>query len=149
MAPIQRPSRGIYHETLAQGPELRRVQGRDSLRSRDKSGRSSHTAFCCWPLLVEKLGADVTVRSDRNETALHRAACRAVDSVVQYPADKGAILDMSHACRMTPLDIWWMVYRSPLILGRSLEKTGYSDHTAAFLKKSMADGRYSKRAALS
>jgi hypothetical protein len=66
-----------------------------------------------------KAGSRRNRRSDRNETALHRAACRAVDSVVQYPADKGAILDMSHACRMTPLDIWWMVYRSPLILGRS------------------------------
>ena len=56
-------------------------------------------------LLVEELKADVNARNDRNETAVHGAACRAMDSVVQYLADKGAKLDVKNADGMTPLDI--------------------------------------------
>jgi uncharacterized protein len=100
-------------------------------------------------LLVEELGADVNVRNDRNETAVHGAACRAADSVVQYLADKGARLDIKNADGMTPLDIVVDGIAKPVDIGGvPIEKIGYSDHTAALLKKLMADERYSKRSAL-
>ena len=100
-------------------------------------------------LLVEKLGADVNARNDRNENAVHGAACRAMDSVMQYLADKGAKLDVKNADGMTPLDLVVDGIAKPVrISGQPIEKIGYSDHTAALLKKLMADGRYSKSAAL-
>jgi len=100
-------------------------------------------------LLVEKLYADVNVRNDRNETPVHGAACRAADSVVQYLADKGAKLDVKNADGMTPLDLVVDGIAKPVeISGVPIEKIGYSDHTAALLKKLMADERYSKSAAL-
>jgi ankyrin repeat protein len=100
-------------------------------------------------LLVEKLGADVNARNDRNENAVHGAACRAMDSVVQYLADKGAKLDVKNADGMTPLDLVVDGIAKPVrISGQPIEKIGYSDHTAALLKKLMADQRYSKSAAL-
>ena len=100
-------------------------------------------------LLVEKLGADVNARNDRNETTVHGAACRAMDSVVQYLADKGAKLDVKNADGMTPLDLVVDGIAKPVeISGVPIEKIGYSDHTAALLKKLMADERYSKSNAL-
>ncbi len=99
-------------------------------------------------LLVEKLGADVNARNDRNETTVHGAACRAMDSVVQYLADKGAKLDVKNADGMTPLDLVVDGIAKPVeISGQPIEKIGYSDHTAALLKKLMADERYSKTTA--
>lgn len=100
-------------------------------------------------LLVEDLKADVNARNARNENAVHGAACRAQDSVVQYLADKGAKLDVKNADGMTPLDIVVDGIAKPVeISGVPIEKIGYSDHTAALLKKLMADERYSKSAAL-
>jgi ankyrin repeat protein len=89
-------------------------------------------------LLVEELKADVNTRNDRNETALHGAACRAMDSVVQYLADKGAKLDVRNSDDMRPLDIVVDGIAKPVnISGVPIEKIGYSDHTAALLKKLM------------
>jgi hypothetical protein len=69
--------------------------------------------------------------------------------VVQYLADKGARLDIKNADGMTPLDIVVDGIAKPVDIGGvPIEKIGYSDHTAALLKKLMADERYSKRAAL-
>ncbi len=91
-------------------------------------------------VLVEKLNADVNVRNDRNETAVHGAACRAMDSVVQYLADKGARLDIRNQDNMTPLDIVVDGIAKPVSIGGiPIEKIGYSDHTAALLKKLMAN----------
>ncbi len=100
-------------------------------------------------LLVEELKADVNVRNDRNETAMHGAACRAADSVVQYLADKGAVLDVKNADSMTPLDIVVDGIAKPVqISGVPIEKIGYSDHTAALLRKLIAEKHYSSSAAL-
>jgi uncharacterized protein len=100
-------------------------------------------------LLVEHLGADVNARNDRNENSVHGAACRAMDSVVQYLADKGAKLDVKNADGMTPLDLVVDGIAKPVrISGQPIEKIGYSDHTAALLKQLMAHERYSKGAAL-
>jgi ankyrin repeat protein len=90
-------------------------------------------------LLVEELHADVNARNDKNETALHGAACRAMDSVVQYLADKGAILDIRNSDDMRPLDIVVDGIAKPInINGIPIEEIGFSDHTAALLRKLMA-----------
>lgn len=100
-------------------------------------------------LLVEKLGADVNATNDRNENAVHGAAIRAMDSVVQYLADKGAKLDVKNADGMTPLDLVVDGIAKPVqISGQPIEKIGYSDHTAALLRKLLADERYAKSASL-
>jgi ankyrin repeat protein len=100
-------------------------------------------------ILVEDLKADVNAQSDAHETALHGAACRAQDSVVQYLADKGAKLDVKNIDNMTPLDLVVEGIAKPVqISGVPIEKIGYSDHTAALLKKLMADEHYAKSAAL-
>jgi uncharacterized protein len=108
-----------------------------------------HDVFETVKLLVEDLKADVNAQSDARETALHGAACRAQDSVVQFLADKGARLDVKNIDGMTPLDLVVEGIAKPVqISGVPIEKIGYSDHTAALLKKLMANERYSKSAAL-
>ena len=56
-------------------------------------------------LLVEKLDADVNFVSDVGETAMHAAAYRGANSVVQYLFDKGAKLDAVAKDGRTPLRI--------------------------------------------
>ena len=56
-------------------------------------------------LLVEDLGADVNVVSDVGETAMHAAAYRGANSVVQYLFDKGARLDIVAKDGRTPLRV--------------------------------------------
>jgi ankyrin repeat protein len=53
--------------------------------------------------LVEEVGADVNFVADTGETALHAAAYRGVDTVVQYLFDKGAKLDVVAKDGRTPL----------------------------------------------
>jgi ankyrin repeat protein len=54
-------------------------------------------------LLVEEQGADVNDVSDLGETAMHAAAYRGANSVVQYLFDKGAKLDVVAKDGRTPL----------------------------------------------
>jgi len=54
-------------------------------------------------LLVEEQGADVNQVSDLGETAMHAAAYRGANSVVQYLFDKGAKLDVVAKDGRTPL----------------------------------------------
>jgi ankyrin repeat protein len=54
-------------------------------------------------LLVDELGADVNAVSDLGETAMHAAAYRGANSVVQYLFDKGAKLDVVAIDGRTPL----------------------------------------------
>ena len=56
-------------------------------------------------LLVEELGADVNAVSDVGETALHAAAYRGANSVVQYLFDQGARLDVVAKDGRTPLRV--------------------------------------------
>ena len=53
-------------------------------------------------LIVEELGADVNFVSDVGETALHAAAYRGANSVVQYLFDQGAKLDVVALDGRTP-----------------------------------------------
>jgi ankyrin repeat protein len=100
-------------------------------------------------ILVDELKADVNAVNDRNETALHGAAMRAMDSVVQYLADKGAKLDVRNSDNMRALDIVVDGIAKPVTIGGvPIEKIGYSDHTAALLRKLMAEKGYSIQASL-
>ena len=56
-------------------------------------------------LLVEEQGADVNAVSDLGETAMHAAAYRGANSVVQYLFDKGATLDVVAIDGRTPLRV--------------------------------------------
>ena len=56
-------------------------------------------------LIVEELGADVNAVSDVGETAMHAAAYRGANSVVQYLFDKGAALDVAALDGRTPLRV--------------------------------------------
>jgi len=56
-------------------------------------------------LLVEDLGADVNFVADTGETAMHAAAYRGANTVVQYLYDKGAKLDVVDKSGRTPLII--------------------------------------------
>ena len=56
-------------------------------------------------LLVEELGADVNAASDVGETAMHAAAYRGANSVVQYLFDRGAELDVVALDGRTPLRV--------------------------------------------
>ena len=56
-------------------------------------------------LLVEDLGADVNFVADTGETAMHAAAYRGANSVVQYLFDKGAKLDVQDKSGRTPLRV--------------------------------------------
>ena len=56
-------------------------------------------------LLVEKTGADVNFVSDVGETAMHAAAYRGANNVVQYLFDQGAQLDVIAKDGRTPLRV--------------------------------------------
>ncbi len=56
-------------------------------------------------LLVEECGADVNFVADTGETAMHAAAYRGANTVVQYLFDKGAKLDVVGLDGRTPLKI--------------------------------------------
>jgi ankyrin repeat protein len=54
-------------------------------------------------LMIER-GADVNAFNDLGETALHGAAQRGADKVVQFLADQGAIIDAKNRRGRTPMD---------------------------------------------
>jgi ankyrin repeat protein len=56
-------------------------------------------------MLVEELGADVNFIADTGESAMHAAAYRGANSVVQYLFDKGAKLDVVDKSGRTPLQV--------------------------------------------
>jgi ankyrin repeat protein len=56
-------------------------------------------------LLVEEHGLDVNAVADTGETAMHAAAYRGANSVVQYLFDRGAKLDVADKSGRTPLAI--------------------------------------------
>ncbi len=56
-------------------------------------------------MLVEELNFDVNFAADTGETAMHAAAYRGANSVVQYLFDKGAKLDVQDLSGRTPLQV--------------------------------------------
>jgi ankyrin repeat protein len=78
-------------------------------------------------LLVEELGADVNAVNDVGETAMHAAAYRGANSVVQYLHDKSAKLDVVAKDGRTPL-----IIADGVEYGNSFAA---QPHTAALLRK--------------
>jgi ankyrin repeat protein len=78
-------------------------------------------------LLVEERGADVNTVSDLGETAMHAAAYRGANSVVQYLFDKGASLDVVARDGRTPL-----IVADGVEYGNSFAA---QPHTAVLLRK--------------
>ena len=77
--------------------------------------------------LVEELGADVNAVNDVGETAMHAAAYRGANSVVQYLYDKGADLGVVALDGRTPL-----IVASGVEYGNSFAA---QPHTAVLLRK--------------
>ena len=78
-------------------------------------------------LLVEELGADVNAISRLGETAMHAAAYRGANSVVQFLFDKGARLDVVAKDGRTPL-----IVADGVEYGNSFAA---QPHTAVLLRK--------------
>jgi ankyrin repeat protein len=78
-------------------------------------------------LLVEEQGADVNFVSDLGETAMHAAAYRGANSVVQYLFEKGAKLDVVAKDGRTPL-----IVADGVEYGNSFAS---QPHTAVLLRK--------------
>ena len=58
----------------------------------------------CLKLLVEH-GANVNAANDRGDTAMHGAAARGADLIIQFLADHGAKLSVKNKQNRTPLDV--------------------------------------------
>jgi len=72
---------------------------------RDKFTRGTEAdALECLKIALET-GLDISQTSTRGETALHGAANRGADSIVQFLVDHGAKLDVKSKQGFTPLDI--------------------------------------------
>jgi hypothetical protein len=80
--------------------------------------------------LCVALGLDVNAVNHKKETALHGAADRGADSIVQYLVDHGANLTAKDAAGQTPLDV--------ALGGESRGHPGYPT-TATLLRKLMTD----------
>jgi ankyrin repeat protein len=78
-------------------------------------------------LLVDELGANVNAVSGLGETAMHAAAYRGANSVVQYLFDKGAALDVVARDGRTPL-----IVADGVEYGNSFAA---QPHTAVLLRK--------------
>ena len=81
-------------------------------------------------LLVDH-GANVNAANDRGDTAMHGAAARGADTLVQYLADHGAKLDVKNKQNRTPWDVAMGV--------GGVSNTGGSAHqsTGALIKRLM------------
>ncbi|MCY4029483.1 MAG: ankyrin repeat domain-containing protein [Acidobacteria bacterium] len=71
--------------------------------NQDRAGEAQ--VLAAVRLLVEAHGADVHAVSDVGETAMHAAAYRGANSVVQYLFDRGAALDVVALDGRTPLRV--------------------------------------------
>jgi ankyrin repeat protein len=72
---------------------------------RDKNTRGTESAALEALKVALDRGLDLNQTNNRGETALHGAALRGADSIVQFLADHGAKLDAKTKPGFTPLDI--------------------------------------------
>jgi ankyrin repeat protein len=72
---------------------------------RDKNTRGSETDALEGLKVAAGLGLDINQANTRGETALHGAALRGADSIVQFLVDHGAKLDAKTRQGFTPLDV--------------------------------------------
>src|SRR5947208_3363330 len=98
----------------------------------DKTGRADAVEVI---KMILDAGADINAVNDQENTALHLAASKGNDAVVQYLASRGAKLDVKNKAGKTPLDL----AMAPGPTGRYLEIDGISQtSTAALIRKLMA-----------
>jgi ankyrin repeat protein len=72
---------------------------------RDKNTRGSEADALESVKIFVNAGADVRQRNSREETALHGAADRGADTIVQFLVDRGAELNVKSKQNFTPLDV--------------------------------------------
>ena len=72
---------------------------------RDKNTRGTEPNALESAKMLLATGADVRQKNSRDETALHGAADRGADSVVQFLVDRGAELNVKSKQGFTPLDV--------------------------------------------
>src|SRR5437660_6716861 len=84
---------------LAAGGGPARAQEEDVV---DKTGRADHIEVI---KMVLDAGADINAVNDQQNSALHLAALRGNDKVVQYLASRGAKLDVKNKQGKTPAEV--------------------------------------------
>jgi ankyrin repeat protein len=89
----------------AQG-ESRRTPGGITVERRERERRTLEAVK-----LVVALGGHVNAANQAGDTALHSAASRSIDTVVQFLADSGATLDVKNKKGQTPLMLAMMDVR--------------------------------------
>jgi uncharacterized protein len=72
---------------------------------RDKNTKGSESEALEALKLAVGLGLDINVENNRGETALHGAALRGADTIVQYLVEQGAHLNAKSKAGFTPLDV--------------------------------------------
>jgi uncharacterized protein len=72
---------------------------------RDKNTRGSEPNALASVKMLLATGADVRQKNSRDETALHGAADRGADTIVQFLVDRGAELNVKSKQGFTPLDV--------------------------------------------
>ena len=91
---------------------------------------SNEEAFEAVKLLIG-LGADVSAVDDHGDTALHGAALRGSNEIVQLLVDQGAMLGVKDSMGWTPLTIADGVHYTFTMK--------YTPHTAVLLRQLMAE----------
>jgi uncharacterized protein len=72
---------------------------------RDKNTKGSESEALEALKVAVGLGLDINLENSRGETALHGAALRGADTIVQYLVDQGAHLNAKSKAGFTPLDV--------------------------------------------
>jgi ankyrin repeat protein len=98
---------------LAKGadPKLTTKDGNTALQFaagsgyRDKNTKGTESEALEALKLMAGLGLDINGANSRGETALHGAALRGADTIVQYLVDHGASLNLKSKAGFTPLDV--------------------------------------------
>jgi len=115
--PLMRAARGgdatVMRALLEKGadPKLTTKEGTNALMFaagvgyRDKNTRGSESDALEALKVALETGLDFNQTNTKGETALHGAALRGADSIVQFLVDRGAKLDIKTKQGFTPLDI--------------------------------------------
>jgi ankyrin repeat protein len=115
--PLMRAARAgdaaVMRLLLAKGadPNLTTKDGNTALQFaagvgyRDKNTKGTESEALEALKLAVGLGLDINRENDRGETALHGAAYRGADAIVQYLVDQGAGLNAKSKRGFTPLDV--------------------------------------------
>jgi len=114
--PLMRAARAgdapVMRALIAKGadPKLTTKEGNTALMFaagvgyRDKNTKGSESEALEALKFAMSLGMDVNQENSRGETALHGAADRGADTIVQYLVEHGAKLDAATKRGLTPLD---------------------------------------------